>query len=132
MQHRKVRAARAVHLHKTALRLVRDNQAVYAEDLNTAGMTRRPDRNRTRTGRVRSSERGPRQSGTEPLVCDAGWAALVRLLEGKAARYGRTVVKVGRWFPSSQLCSVCGVKDGRTASVRESTCPACGTCTTGT
>ena len=41
MQHRKVRAARADHLHKTALRLVRDNQAVYVEDLNTAGMIRR-------------------------------------------------------------------------------------------
>jgi len=36
----------------------------------------------------------------------------VRLLEAKAAQYGRRVVKVGRWTPTSQTCSVCGYRDG--------------------
>jgi putative transposase len=61
-------------------------------------------------------------------VHDAGWATLVRLLEEKAERYGRSVVKVGRWFPSSQICSACGVKDGpKPLSVRAWTCGNCGT-----
>ena len=107
VQHRKVREARADHLHKTALRLVRDNQAVYVEDLAVSGLAR------TRLAKS---------------VHDAGWATLVRLLEEKAERYGRTVVKVGRWFPSSQICSACGVKDGpKPLDVREWTCAACGT-----
>ena len=107
VQYRKVREARADHLHKTALRLVRDNQAVYAEDLAVSGLAR------TRLAKS---------------VHDAGWAAFVRLLEEKAERYGRTVVKVGRWFPSSQICSVCGVKDGpKPLSVRAWTCASCGT-----
>ena len=106
VQHRKVRAARADHLHKTALRLIRDNQAVYVEDLAVSGLAR------TRLAKS---------------VHDAGWAALVRLLEEKAERYGRAVVKVSRWFPSSQLCSVCGVKDSpKPLHVRTWTCAACG------
>jgi putative transposase len=107
VQHRKVREARADHLHKTALRLVRDNQAVYVEDLAVSGLAR------TRLAKS---------------VHDAGWATLVRLLEEKAERYGRIVVKVGRWFPSSQICSGCGVKDGpKPLSVRAWTCAGCGT-----
>ena len=106
VQHRKVRAARADHLHKTALRLIRGNQAVYVEDLAISGLAR------TRLAKP---------------VHDAGWAALVRLLADKAERYGRAVVKVSRWFPSSQICSACGVKDGpKPLNVREWTCAACG------
>jgi putative transposase len=106
VQHRKVREARADYLHKTALRLVRDNQAVYVEDLAVSGLART---------RVAKS------------VHDAGWATLVRLLEEKAQRYGRTMVKVGRWFPSSQICSMCGVKDGpKPLDVRQWTCGGCG------
>jgi putative transposase len=107
VQHRKAREARADHLHKTALRLVRDNQAVYVEDLAVSGLAR------TRLAKS---------------VHDAGWSALVRLLEQKAERLGRTVVKVSRWFPSSQICSACGVKDGpKPLSVRRWTCGGCGT-----
>lgn len=87
--HRKVREARADYLHKTALRLVRDNQAVYVEDLAVSALTR--------TALAKS-------------VHDVGWATLVRLLEEKAERYDRTVVTVGRFFPSSQICSMCGVR----------------------
>jgi putative transposase len=104
--HRKVREARRDAHHKLALRLVRDNQVVHLEGLSVAGMAR------TRLARS---------------VYDAGWSTLVRLVEEKAAHYGRTVVRVGRWFPSSRLCSVCGRLDGpKPLAVRSWACPACG------
>ena len=105
--HRKVRETRLDHAHKTALRLVRDNQAVYAEDLAVNGLMR------TRLARS---------------VADAGWSQLLRCVEEKAARYGRTFARIGRFEPTSQVCSACGVRDGpKPLAVRVWTCPACGT-----
>jgi putative transposase len=105
--HRKVREARLDHAHKTALRLVRDNQAVYAEDLAVSGLIR------TRLAKS---------------VADASWAQLLRCIEEKAARYGRTFIKIGRFEPTSQVCSACGVKDGpKPLKVRTWACAACGT-----
>jgi len=105
--HRKVRDARLDHAHKTALRLVRDNQAVYAEDLCVAGLAR------TRLAKS---------------VADAGWSQLIRCIAEKAAQYGRTFAKVGRFEPTSQVCSACGVKDGpKPLGVRQWACTACGT-----
>jgi putative transposase len=104
--HRRVRETRLDGHHKLALRLVRDNQAVYLEDLSVAGLAR--------TKLARS-------------VHDAGWSTLVRLIVEKAESYGRTVVKVGRGFPSSQLCSGCGHRDGpKPLAVRAWTCEGCG------
>lgn len=61
-------------------------------------------------------------------VRDAGWAQFVTMLEYKAKRYGRTFVKVGRFEPTSQMCSACGHRDGpKPLHVREWTCPACDT-----
>jgi putative transposase len=88
--HRRVRDARLDHAHKTALRLVRDNQAVYAEDLAVSGLMR------TRLAKS---------------VADAGWSRLLRCIAEKAARYGRRFATVGRFEPTSQVCSACGVKD---------------------
>ncbi len=105
--HRKVRQTRLDHAHKIALRLVRDNQAVYAEDLCVSGLAR------TRLARS---------------VHDAGWSQLLRLLEEKAAHYGRTFARIGRFEPTSQVCSACGFKDGpKPLHVRTWTCQACGT-----
>jgi putative transposase len=105
--HRKVRDARLDHAHKMALRLVRDNQAVYAEDLCVSGLAR------TRLAKS---------------VADAGWSQLLRCIEEKAAQYGRTFATVGRFEPTSQVCSACGVKDGpKPLGVRQWACAACGT-----
>jgi len=105
--HRKVRESQLDHAHKTALRLIRDNQAVYAEDLCVSGLAR--------TKLARS-------------VHDAGWSQLVRLVQEKAVQYGRTFARIGRFEPTSQVCSACGVKDGRKPlHIRQWTCPACGT-----
>ncbi len=105
--HRKVRETRLDHAHKTALRLVRDNQAVYAEDLAVNGLMR------TRLAKS---------------VADAGWSQLLRCVEEKAARYGRTFARIGRFEPTSQVCSACGARDGpKPLAVRAWTCLACGT-----
>jgi putative transposase len=107
VMHRKVREKRLDHAHKTGLRLVRDNQAVYAEDLAVSGLMR------TRLAKS---------------VSDAGWSQLVRCLEEKAAQYDRTFARIGRFEPTSQVCSACGVKDGpKPLNVRQWTCAACGT-----
>ena len=61
-------------------------------------------------------------------IADVSWSEFVRQLEYKADWYGREIVKVDTWFPSSQICSNCGHKDGKKAlSVREWACPVCGT-----
>ena len=104
--HRKVRETRRDHAHKTALRLIRDNQAVYAEDLAVAGLAR------TRLAKS---------------VHDASWGQLLRLLAEKAAHYGRGFYRVGRFVPTSQTCSQCGTNDGpKPLAVRAWTCAACG------
>jgi putative transposase len=105
--HRKVRETRRDHAHKMALRLVRDNQAVYAEDLAVSGLAR------TRLAKS---------------VHDAGWSQLLRLVEEKADRYGRTFRRIGRFEPTSQTCSACGMNEGpKPLSVRIWTCGACAT-----
>ncbi|MFC5674448.1 RNA-guided endonuclease InsQ/TnpB family protein, partial [Streptomyces incanus] len=60
-------------------------------------------------------------------VHDSGWSSFTSMLEYKAQRYGRTFVKVGRFEPTSQMCSACGHRDGpKPLHVREWTCRACG------
>ena len=104
--HRQVRETRLDHARKTALQLVRDNQAVYAEDLCVSGLAR--------TWLAKS-------------VADAGWSLLLRCIQEKAAQYGRTFHRIGRFEPTSQVCSACGVKDGpKPLKVRTWTCAACG------
>lgn len=103
--HRRVRDARLDHAHKTALRLIRDNQAVYAEDLSVSGLARTP---------------------LAKSVHDAGWSQLLRLIGEKAEYHGRTFHQIARFVPSSQMCSACGRVDGpKPLSVRTWQCP-CG------
>ncbi|MEO3857604.1 RNA-guided endonuclease TnpB family protein [Acrocarpospora sp. B8E8] len=105
-QHAKVNDARRDFLHQTSTAIIRENQTVVIEDLAVRGLVR---------GRLAKS------------VSDAAWGAFRTLLGGKAARYGRTVITVGRWFPSSQLCPCCGHRIGQVPlQVREWACPSCG------
>ncbi|MEO3824869.1 transposase [Actinomadura sp. B10D3] len=103
--HAGVADARRDFAHKLSTRIIRENQAVYVEDLSVKGLAR------TRLAKS---------------VHDAGWSALVNMLEYKADRYGRTLMKVDRWFPSSKLCSACGaVAESMPLNVRSWACP-CG------
>jgi putative transposase len=105
--HAKVADARRDFHHKLSTNLIRENQTVTVEDLSVAGLAR------TRLAKS---------------VHDAGWSAFVNMLEYKATLYGREFRRIGRFEPTSQLCSVCGVKDGPKAlHVREWQCKECGT-----
>ncbi|WP_328973734.1 RNA-guided endonuclease InsQ/TnpB family protein [Streptomyces sp. NBC_00239] len=105
--HARVADARRDWCHQQASRLIRDNQAVYLEDPAVSGLAR------TRLAKS---------------VHDAARGTFRRILEDKAARYGRHVGVVSRWLPSSQTCHVCWVVDGKKPlHVREWTCGACGT-----
>ncbi|MEV0932221.1 RNA-guided endonuclease TnpB family protein [Streptomyces phaeochromogenes] len=105
--HAKVTDARREFHHQLSTRLIYENQGIAVEDLSVAGLAR------TRLAKS---------------VHDAGWSSFISMLEYKAVRYGRILVKVGRFTPTSQVCSTCGVKDGpKPLSVREWTCTACHT-----
>ncbi|MGC5016619.1 RNA-guided endonuclease InsQ/TnpB family protein, partial [Streptosporangium sp. DT93] len=104
--HARVADIRRDFAHKLSTRIIRDNQAVYVENLAVSGLAR--------TKLAKS-------------VHDAGWSRFVTMLEYKAVRYGRTFAKVDRWFPSSKLCSACGVvAEKMPLDVRSWIC-ACGT-----
>ena len=93
--------------HKLSTSVIRENQAVYVEDLAVRGLAR------TRLAKS---------------VHDAGWSAFVNMLEYKAELHGRTFARIGRFEPTSQVCSACGVKDGpKPLHVREWQCAGCGT-----
>jgi putative transposase len=105
--HAKVADARRQFHHEKSTQIIRETQAVYVEDLSVKGLAR------TRLAKS---------------VHDAGWSAFAGMLEYKAARYGRHFARIGRFEPTSQACSACGVKDGpKPLHVREWTCRACGT-----
>lgn len=105
--HAKVTDARREFHHQTSTQIIRENQAVYVEDLCVKGL-----------GRTRLAK----------SVHDAGWSAFVRMLGYKAAWYGRTFLKVDRFLASSQTCSECWVVDGpKPLNVRTWTCSGCGT-----
>jgi putative transposase len=60
-------------------------------------------------------------------IADVGWGEIAHQLEYKAAWYGRTLVKIDRWFPSSKTCSACGyVLEALDLEERAWTCPPCG------
>jgi putative transposase len=105
--HARVADARRDFHHKLSTRIIRENQAIVVEDLAVRGLAR--------TKMAKS-------------VHDAGWSAFVAMLDYKAKLYGRRFAKIGRFEPTSQVCSVCGVKDGsKPLHIREWECRQCGT-----
>jgi putative transposase len=103
--HARAADARRNFHHQLSTALIRDNQAVAVEDLAVHGLAR------TRLAKS---------------VHDAGWSAFVAMLEYKARQYGRQFYRIGRFTPTSQTCSLCGVQDGpKPLRVREWRCGAC-------
>jgi putative transposase len=104
--HAQVADARREFHHQLSTALIRENQAVAVEDLVVRGLAR------TRLAKA---------------VHDAGWSAFLLMLEYKARRYGREFRRIGRFEPTSQVCSACGVKDGpKPLHVRAWQCRECG------
>ena len=121
--HRKVRQARADFLHKTSTRIVREHDVIAIEGLNVSGMTRSTSGTADTPGRNVAQKRGLNRS-----VLDAGFGEFRRQLEYKAARAGRALVVIDRWFPSSKTCSKCGHLLAKLSlGTRFWTCPSCRT-----
>ena len=103
--HARVSDSRRDFHHQLSTALIRDNQAVAVEDLAVKAL-----------GRTRLAK----------SVHDAGWSAFVAMLEYKARLYGRAFHRIGRFTPTSQTCSACGVKEGpKPLHVRAWQCRAC-------
>ena len=105
--HARITDRRRDVLHKLSTRIIRENQTVIIEDLSVRNMVRNHTLARA--------------------ISDASWAELRRQMEYKADWYGRTVIAVDRWYPSSKTCSACGhLATKMPLNVREWTCAACG------
>ncbi|MFE4627770.1 RNA-guided endonuclease InsQ/TnpB family protein [Streptomyces mirabilis] len=101
--HARIADRRRDALHKLTTRLVRENQTIVIEDLTV--------RNMVKNHRLARA------------ISDAAWSEFRSMLEYKAQWYGREVIAVDRWFPSSRLCSACNtLRDTMPLNVRTWTC----------
>ena len=105
--HAEISDARKDFLHKLTTRLVRENQTIAVEDLAVKNMVKNPK--------------------LALFITDASWGELVRQLDYKCEWYGRTLIKIDRWFPSSKRCSNCGhIAEKMPLNIRSWDCPSCG------
>ncbi|MBE9166428.1 transposase, partial [Pleurocapsales cyanobacterium LEGE 06147] len=106
--HAKIKDARTDFLHKLTTRLVRENSFIAIEDLTIRNMVR--NRKLARS------------------ISDAAWGEMFRQLEYKCEWYGRRLVKIDRFYPSSKRCMRCGfVVDKLPLAIRSWDCPSCKT-----
>lgn len=104
--HEKVMNQRNDFLNKLSTEIIKNHDIICIEDLNTQGMLR--------------------NHKLAKSISDVSWSSFVTKLQYKADWYGREIIKIDKWFPSSQICSECGHKDGKKAlEIREWTCPIC-------
>jgi len=106
--HETVTNQRNDFLHKLSFRVVSENQAIAVESLNVAGMQK--------------------NHCFAQSISDVSWSTFFTLLGYKCRKYGKTLLKIGRFDPSSKICSKCGyLKQDLSLSEREWVCPDCGT-----
>ncbi len=105
--HAHIKDSRGDYTHKLTTQLIRENQTIVVEDLALKNMVKNHKLARA--------------------ISDANWGELVRQLEYKAEWYGRQLIKIDRYFPSSKRCSSCGhVVEKLPLNIREWDCPECG------
>lgn len=106
-QYEKITNQRKDFLHKLSIRIIRENQTIVLENLKVKNMM--------------SNHKLAKS------IADVSWSEFVRQLKYKVEWYGREIIRIDTWYPSSQICSNCGHKDGKKVlSIREWTCPVCG------
>ena len=105
--HKKVADRRRDYQHQLSTRIIRENQVVCVESLQVKNMIK--------------------NHCLAKSISDVGWSEFIRQLEYKAEWYGRTLVKIDKWYPSSKRCFDCGhILDSLTLDVRHWVCPECG------
>jgi putative transposase len=105
--HAQITDARLDFLHKLTTQLVRENQTIVVEDLAIKNMVK--------------------NHKLAVSISDASWGELIRQLAYKCEWYGRELIKIDRWFPSSKRCGNCGhIVDKLPLNIREWECPKCG------
>ena len=105
--HARIADRRRDFLHKLSTRLIHENQVVCVESLSVKNLLQ--------------------NHCLAKAIADVGWGELIRQLQYKAAWYGRSVVAIDHWYPSSKRCSDCGhVLDSLDLDVRSWSCPNCG------
>jgi putative transposase len=105
--HLKISDSRKDFLHKLTTQLVRENQTIAVESLAIKNLVKNPK--------------------LALAISDSGWSELIRQLDYKCRWYGRKLVTIDRWFPSSKRCSSCGhIVDKMPLNIRDWTCPSCG------
>lgn len=106
--HEKVKNQRTDFLNKLSTRVVMENDLIAIEDLNVKGLAR--------------------NHKLAKAIYDVSWGGFRRMLEYKCLWYGKTLVAIDRFYPSSQVCSSCGVLDGKKPlSIRVWRCSSCNT-----
>lgn len=101
--HQKIKNQRNDFLHKLSSKLISENQTICIEDLAVSNMVK--------------------NHKLAKAISDVSWSELVRQLNYKANWYGRTIISIGRFDPSTKLCSECGMlKEGLTLQDRTWTC----------
>ncbi len=105
--HARIADRRRDFLHQLSTRLIRENQTICVESLQVKNMVK--------------------NHRLAKAISDVGWSEFVSQLEYKAAWYGRNLVKIDKWYPSSKRCFDCGhLLDSLDLDVRVWTCPECG------
>lgn len=107
--HERIANQRNDYLHKISRAIVGENQAIAIEDLNVVGMMKNRKLSRS--------------------IADTSWSKFFDCLSYKCEWYGKTLIKIGRFDASSQICSNCGYqnKEVKDLSVRSWQCPKCHT-----
>ena len=106
--HEKIMNMRTDFLNKLSTDIIKNHDIICIEDLNTKGLLH--------------------NHKLAKSISDVSWASFVNKLEYKAKWYGKEIIKIDKFYPSSQICSVCGHRDGKkTLNIREWTCSICNT-----
>ena len=104
--HEKIMNSRNDFLNKLSTEIIKNHDIICIEDLNTKGLLQ--------------------NHKLAKSIADVSWYKLITKLKYKAQWYGKEIIQIDRWYPSSQICSVCGENTGKKSlSIREWTCPIC-------
>lgn len=121
--HSRISDARRDFQHKLSTKLISENQTISVETLAVKNMSRSAKGTESKPGR-----KVKQKSGLNKSILDASWSEFIRQLQYKALWYGREVIGIDRWYPSSKRCHSCGfVLKELPLKIRSWSCPECGT-----